>query len=110
MCGVAQMRPFERASDAVRSITVLFCDIADSTVLANRLNPEAWSAMLAAYFEAVRHVAEEAGGRVEKFIGDAVVIVFGVDTGHEDDAIAAVRAGLAIRDQVSQTAGEHFRL
>lgn len=78
----------------LRFVTVTFCDIAGSTRLATSLNPEVWHGVLSDYFHAMSAVVEAAGGRVEKFIGDAVVGVFGADHPADDDAARAVRACL----------------
>jgi class 3 adenylate cyclase/tetratricopeptide (TPR) repeat protein len=79
-----------------RLVTVLFCDLVDSTALAERLDPEALQRALDQYFGSARDVIEQHGGRVDKFIGDAVVGVFGVPVAHEDDAARAGRAALAL--------------
>ena len=79
-------------------VTVLFCDITGSTALGERLDPEALRALLARYFEAMKAIVERHGGTVEKFIGDAVMAVFGVPLLHEDDALRAVRAAVEMRD------------
>jgi class 3 adenylate cyclase len=78
-------------------VTVLFCDLADSTVLGERLDAEALQSVQAAYFDRMRAVVEHYGGTVEKFAGDAVLAVFGVPTLHEDDAERAVRCALEMR-------------
>jgi class 3 adenylate cyclase len=77
-----------------RRVTALFCDLVGSTDLAAGLDPEPLRAVLARYFDAVRGAIEMHGGVVEKYIGDAVVGVFGVPRTHEDDALRAVRAAL----------------
>src|SRR3989442_12668230 len=64
-------------------VTVLFCDLADSTGLGERLDAEALQSVQAAYFDRMRAVVEHHGGTVEKFAGDAVLAVFGVPTLHE---------------------------
>ena len=61
-------------------MTVVFCDVADSTGLAERLDPEVLRGVMSRYFEEMRGVLERHGGTVEKFIGDAVMAVFGVPT------------------------------
>jgi class 3 adenylate cyclase len=76
----------------------LFCDVSGSTQLGERLDPEALRELLARYFERMRAIVERHGGSVEKFIGDAVMAVFGVPTVHEDDALRAVRAAVEMRD------------
>lgn len=75
-------------------VTVLFCDLVGSTALGERLDPEAIQSVQRAYFGRMRTVIEQFGGTVEKFMGDAVVAVFGVPTLHEDDAERAVRCAL----------------
>ena len=79
-------------------VTVVFCDVTGSTELGERLDPEALRAVLAEYFEEMRQIVERHGGTVEKFIGDAVMAVFGVPAVHEDDALRAVRAAVDMRD------------
>ena len=79
-------------------MTVLFCDVTGSTALGERLDPEALRALLARYFERMKGIVERHGGSVEKFIGDAVMAVFGVPVVHEDDALRAVRAAVEMRD------------
>src|SRR5204862_2898476 len=79
-------------------VTVLFCDVTGSTELGERLDPEALRALLARYFEQMKGIVERHGGTVEKFIGDAVMAVFGVPIVHEDDALRAVRAASELRD------------
>src|SRR5207244_10703181 len=81
-----------------RTATVLFCDVVESTALGERLDPETLSEVMTAYFEAMRPVIEGHGGVVAKFIGDAVMAVFGVPTTHEDDALRAVRAAADMRE------------
>src|SRR3982750_1958473 len=83
-----------------RTVTVLFCDMVGSTELGDRLDPESLRRVLTRYFDAVSGVLERHGGTVEKFIGDAVMAVFGAPVVHEDDPERAVRAGLAIRDAI----------
>jgi class 3 adenylate cyclase len=80
-----------------KTVTVLFCDVAGSTALGESTDPEALQALLARYFERMRQIVERHGGQVEKFIGDAVMAVFGVATVHEDDALRAVRAAEEMR-------------
>ena len=79
-------------------VTVVFCDLVGSTARAERLDPEDVRAELSSFHSRVRAELERRGGTVEKFIGDAVVAVFGAPAVHEDDAERAVRAALAIRD------------
>ena len=81
--------------------TVLFCDIAGSTALAERIDPEAVRELMVAYFNEMRIAIEAHGGTVEKFIGDAVVGVFGVPIAHEDDALRGVRAAAEMRERLA---------
>ena len=79
-------------------VTVLFCDVVGSTALGESTDPEAVRALLARYFERMRAIVEAHGGSVEKFIGDAVMAVFGVPVVHEDDALRACRAAVEMRE------------
>ncbi len=92
----APLAAASQAREQRKVVTVLFCDVTGSTELGERLDPEALRALLARYFERMRAAVEQHGGTVEKFIGDAVMAVFGVPVVHEDDALRAVRA--AVRD------------
>jgi class 3 adenylate cyclase len=85
-----------------KTVTVLFCDIVGSTALGESVDPEALEGLLARYFDRMRGVLELHGGTVEKFIGDAVVAVFGVPVAHEDDALRACRAAVEMRDAFSE--------
>jgi len=78
-------------------VTVLFCDVVGSTALGESIDPEALQALLARYFERMKTIVESHEGTVEKFIGDAVVAVFGVPVVHEDDALRACRAAEEMR-------------
>src|SRR6184192_2017533 len=73
-------------------VTVLFCDVVGSTSLGERRDPEVLRTLLARYFEHMKEAVERHGGTVEKFIGDAVMAVFGIPVVHEDDALRACRA------------------
>src|SRR5436190_16393300 len=83
-------------------VTVLFADLVGFTSRAEQLDPEDVRALLAPYHQRLRSELERFGGTVEKFIGDAVVALFGAPTAHEDDPERAVRAALAIRDWVRE--------
>jgi class 3 adenylate cyclase/tetratricopeptide (TPR) repeat protein len=84
-----------------KTVTVLFCDVTGSTALGERLDPESFRQVLARFFETARGVIEGHGGTVEKFIGDAVMAVFGVPVLHEDDALRAVRAAAGVREAIA---------
>ncbi len=79
-------------------VSVLFCDVVGSTALGESTDPEALRALLARYFERMKGIVESHGGSVEKFIGDAVMAVFGVPAVHEDDALRACRAAVEMRE------------
>ncbi|HEY7693181.1 MAG TPA: adenylate/guanylate cyclase domain-containing protein [Gaiellaceae bacterium] len=79
-------------------VTVLFCDVVGSTALGESVDPEALQGLLARYFERMKAIVESHGGTVEKFIGDAVMAVFGVPAVHEDDALRACWAAVDMRD------------
>ncbi|HJU36769.1 MAG TPA: adenylate/guanylate cyclase domain-containing protein [Gaiellaceae bacterium] len=79
-------------------VTVLFCDVVGSTALGESVDPEALQGLLARYFERMKAIVESHGGTVEKFIGDAVMAVFGVPVAHEDDALRACRAAVEMRE------------
>ncbi|HEY2542506.1 MAG TPA: BTAD domain-containing putative transcriptional regulator [Gaiellaceae bacterium] len=81
-----------------KTVTILFCDLADSTELGERLDPEALRTVMSRWYDAMRTPIERAGGTVEKFVGDAVMAVFGVPAVHEDDAFRAVLAAAEMRD------------
>ena len=80
-----------------RTVTVVFADVADSTPLGERLDPESLRHVMTRYFDAMGAVLESHGGTLEKFIGDAVMAVFGIPELHEDDALRAVRAATELR-------------
>src|SRR5438128_109295 len=85
-----------------RIVTVLFADIADSTALGEQLDPEEMRSVLARYYAIARECVETHGGTVEKFIGDAVMAVFGLPTAHGYDPDRAVAAALTIRDRIQE--------
>ena len=84
-----------------RTVTVLFADVADSTPLGERLDPESLRRVMSNFFERMSAVLERHGGTVEKFIGDAVMAVFGVPRLHEDDALRAARAALEMQERLA---------
>ena len=98
-CGAAL--PGGTAAREVRKVvTILFCDLTGSTEIGDRTDPEALRAMMRRYYETARAVLERHGGTVEKFVGDAVMAVFGIPVATENDALRAVRAAVELRDTV----------
>lgn len=100
-----------------KAVTVVFTDVSGSTALGEHLDPESLRAVMHRYFEAAKGVFERHGGTVEKFIGDAVMAVFGVPVAHEDDALRAARAAVELRDslaelnkELEETWGAHLML
>jgi class 3 adenylate cyclase len=93
-------RSIGSAREERKVVSVLFADLVGFTSRAESLNPEDVRSVLAPYHARLRDEIERFGGTVEKFIGDAVVGVFGAPVAHEDDPERAVRAALAIRDWV----------
>ena len=83
-------------------VTVVFTDVVDSTALGERLDPESMRRVMWRYFDAMQATLERHGGTVEKFIGDAIVAVFGVPAVHEDDALRAVRAAFEMREALER--------
>ncbi len=99
MCG----RRLESDSfDARKLVTVLFADLEGSTQLGERLDPEALRDLLRTFFEAMSEVIADWGGTVSKYIGDAIVAVFGYPFAREDDPIRALHAGLAMQGRLSE--------
>lgn len=97
-------------SEERRLVTVLFADVTGSTALGEVLDPEDLRALLTRYFAIARDVVSSHGGTVEKFIGDAVMAVFGLPTAHGDDAERAVSAALELRDRVRADAALGSRM
>ena len=100
-CGsalVAQPAPQE----VRKTVTVVFCDLKGWTELGDRLDSEALREVLALYFSAMKPALERHGGTIEKYIGDAIMAVFGLPRLHEDDALRAVRAAATMREAVAE--------
>ena len=91
-------------SEQRKVVTVLFADVVGSTELAAQRDPEVVRSLMSRYFKRIGEIARAYGGTVEKFAGDAAMVVFGVPTVHDDDAERAVRAALEIRDGASELA------
>ena len=85
-----------------RSSPFLFCDLVGSTALGESTDPEALRARMRRYFEDLRVILERHGGTVEKFVGDAVMAVFGIPVSHEDDALRAVRAAAEMQAAIAE--------
>jgi class 3 adenylate cyclase len=99
-CG-AELAKRAGAREQRKTVTVLFCDVAGYTATGERLDPEALRQLQSRYFDAARATLERHGATVEKFIGDAVMAVFGIPQIHEDDALRACLAGLELREVVA---------
>ncbi len=99
-CGAALTAPAARAVER-KVVSTLFCDIVGHTARCEQLDPEDVDELLRAFYSLAREVIETYGGLVEKFVGDAVVGVFGVPAVHEDDAERAVITALRLRDRVA---------
>jgi class 3 adenylate cyclase len=100
--------PVEAVADAVsrKMVTLLFCDVTGSTALGEQLDPEALRGVMSKYFEAARLAIQRHGGTVEKFVGDAVLAVFGIPEVREDDALRAVRAAAELRESLAALSAE----
>ena len=103
-CGAELVAP--RVEEVRKTVTVVFCDLVGSTSLGERLDPESVRRVIGRYFDEARVAIERHGGTVEKFIGDAVMSVFGIPRLHEDDALRAVRAAAELRNAVSALGDE----
>jgi class 3 adenylate cyclase len=97
--------PAARPPDAERrQLTVLFCDLVESTVLAARLDPEELREVVQAYQETCAKVIARYEGHIAQYLGDGLLVYFGYPLAHEDDAQRAVRAGLGIVEAMAQPA------
>src|SRR6187397_1363658 len=90
------------AREQRKTVTVLFCDVTGSTALGESTDPEALRALLARYFDRMKMIVESHGRTVEKFIGDAVMAVFGIPQAHEDDALRACRAAVEMPEALPE--------
>jgi class 3 adenylate cyclase/tetratricopeptide (TPR) repeat protein len=104
-CG-RPLQPAEAPREARKVVTVLFSDVTGSTGLGERLDPETTRQVMGRYFAEVKAAVEAHGGTVEKFIGDAVMAVFGIPLLHEDDALRAVRAAMDMKDRLARLNAE----
>jgi class 3 adenylate cyclase/tetratricopeptide (TPR) repeat protein len=96
-CG-APLAPQAPPQELRKLVTILFCDLKGSTNLGEALDPESLREVMARYFEVMSAAINRHGGTIEKYIGDAVMAVFGLPRVHEDDALRAVRAAQAMQD------------
>jgi class 3 adenylate cyclase len=85
-----------------RHLTVLFCDLVNSTSLAAQLDPEEWREVVASYYHSAAYAIERFGGYVAQYLGDGVMAYFGWPEAHDDDVERAVRAGLAMLEAISK--------
>ena len=92
---------------ARKTVTLLFTDVSGSTALGEALDPETTRDMMSRYFDEMRAVVERHGGTVEKFVGDAVMAVFGIPELHEEDALRAVRAADEMRTSLNRLNDEY---
>src|SRR5881275_3658706 len=99
-CGRCRSPLAEAAPERRKTVTVLFCDVSGSTALGERLETEAVREVMLRYFDEMRAAIERHSGVVEKFVGDAVMAVFGVPVAHADDALRAVRAAVEMHERL----------
>jgi class 3 adenylate cyclase/tetratricopeptide (TPR) repeat protein len=100
-CG-AGLASTETSREVRKVVSILFCDLTGSTAIGERTDPEALRALMTRYYDTARAVLERHGGTVEKFVGDAVMAVFGIPVATEDDALRATRAAVELRDTVHE--------
>jgi class 3 adenylate cyclase len=101
-CGTVLVAVEHPPQEVRKTVTIVFCDLKDSTALGDRLDSEAMREVLALYFSAMKPVLEGHGGMIEKYIGDAIMAVFGLPRMHEDDAQRAVRAAARMREALAE--------
>jgi len=90
------------AHEVRKTVTLIFSDLKDSTALGERLDSEALHEVKERYFAAMAAEIARHGGKIEKYIGDAIMAVFGLPRAHEDDALRAVRAAVGMRDKLKE--------
>jgi class 3 adenylate cyclase/tetratricopeptide (TPR) repeat protein len=108
-CGTPVQPDEAQPHRARKTVSIIFSDLVDSTTLGEELDAESLREVMDEYFEAMRSVLERHGGVVEKFIGDAVMAVFGIPRTHEDDALRAVRAAVEMRGTLAAL-NEHLSM
>jgi class 3 adenylate cyclase len=101
LCGMCGTPLVAEEPERRKLATLLFCDMSGSTAMGERVEAESVRELMSRYFDEMRSAIERHGGTVEKFIGDAVMAVFGVPELHEDDALRAVRAASEMRDRLA---------
>ncbi len=101
ICG-AQLVQEVVAQEVRKTVSIVFCDLKGSTTLGETLDTEALRELLNVYFNEMRAILERHGGSVEKYIGDAIMAVFGLPTLHEDDALRAVRAAYEMQQKLDR--------
>jgi class 3 adenylate cyclase/tetratricopeptide (TPR) repeat protein len=101
-CGTVLVVAQPPPQEVRKTVTIVFCDLKDSTALGDRLDSEALREVLALYFSAMKCALEGHGGMIEKYIGDAIMAVFGLPRMHEDDALRAVRAAGEMREALTE--------
>jgi class 3 adenylate cyclase/tetratricopeptide (TPR) repeat protein len=99
-CGSPLVGERDLRRETRKTVTLVFCDLIDSTPLGEQLEAETYRRVISRYFLEASGVLERHGGTVEKFVGDAVMAVFGIPTLHEDDALRAVRAAVELREAI----------
>jgi class 3 adenylate cyclase/tetratricopeptide (TPR) repeat protein len=113
-CGASTEAPatataIESVAEVRKIVTIVFADLAGSTALEERMDPESVRAVMQRYYGAIRDVIDGCGGRLVKFIGDGAMAVFGIPETHEDDALRALEAALAMHDAFEQLATDVAR-
>ena len=101
-CGTP-LAPSVPAQEVRKTVTVVFCDLKDSTALGESIDPESLREVMHRYFAEMREILQRHGGLVEKYIGDAIMAVFGLPRVHEDDALRAVRAAADMQRAARRT-------
>ena len=95
------LSPVAPAREVRKTVSIVFCDVTGSTALGEQLDPESMRDVQSRYFDTMRAAIERHGGTVEKYIGDAVMAVFGIPVLHEDDALRAARAAADMREALA---------
>jgi class 3 adenylate cyclase/tetratricopeptide (TPR) repeat protein len=100
-CGAPVVASLRSRQELRKTVTILFCDVVDSTVMGEQSDPETVRHAMSRYSDEMSRIVERHGGVVEHFRGDEVMAVFGVPTVHEDDALRAVRTGMAMQRRLA---------